>query len=529
MGDLILNAIALAFVLDCDELVFQMFVPQRTWALQARLEPIPVPMQPLTAKLGSWFIPLARALLVSGVLVLVYFLVLTPFHWRLQQANYILCSGDLDFVYAESSATGLVHVARSKDFETSSEDWTYVEQVVLQVASDARGRVNLSSGHGWEVPTKLKDSLSSMGGEGFVVPAQIEIGAESMSLAVFSTAAFGEIVEMQSWTTEVAAESLPCADLGVQQSASAALGRLRLIAGDPNISDCSDVPWQYCSQLNMTQLRALCPARCSCHRAPGDGALTGFFGHPKYGCPAQCASLVGAYSEQEYLALTGEYSNYSAVCADLQPDLWIYSDSCANTEGDTGDKYGEYCDEDRYDTATTVACTSGYYDDDDFSAQDMCCGCGGGDPGGAKSSMQCVDNLTAGCENMERAAFFWVLYVRGLFDYMLARTGFEEMLESNMLEPALNIPVGLHKDFVQYIMNGSMMQSFVDQSWEFMAGFDHPRNLTGCEYLTSWEFRMLLSIDLCSPDSFTSIQRLCPASCGCSPGSPPSQCPQECL
>lgn len=145
------------------------------------------------------------------------------------------------------------------------------------------------------------------------------------------------------------------------------------------------------------------------------------------------------------------------------------------------------------------------------------------------TSIQCVDNLTNGCQTMDRAAFFWVLYVMGLFEYLLERPGFEEMLEDNMNEPGLHIDQGMQADLMQYTLNGSMKDSLVDQSWEFMPGFDHPRDLEGCEFLTSWEFRMLLSIDLCSPDSFTSIQRLCPSSCGCGPGSPQSQCPIQCV
>ena len=127
------------------------------------------------------------------------------------------------------------------------------------MASQASGRVKLSTGHGWQVPSKLEGIIHSMDADSFAVPAQIQPVAESMAQAVFSTAAFGEILEMQSWTTDVAAESLPCADLGVLQSKHAALERLRLIVGDPSITNCGDVPWQYCSQLNMTQLRALCP------------------------------------------------------------------------------------------------------------------------------------------------------------------------------------------------------------------------------------------------------------------------------
>lgn len=48
--------------------------------------------------------------------------------------------------------------------------------------------------------------------------------------------------------------------------------------------------------------------------------------------------------------------------------------TCANTEGDATDVYGDGCD-DGYDEYPYWC---GIYDDSDFSSNDMCCGCGGG-------------------------------------------------------------------------------------------------------------------------------------------------------
>ncbi|CAK0838051.1 unnamed protein product [Prorocentrum cordatum] len=51
-----------------------------------------------------------------------------------------------------------------------------------------------------------------------------------------------------------------------------------------------------------------------------------------------------------------------------------------------------------------------------------------------------------------------------------------------------------------------------------MRDVPHPRCLTGCDYLASYEVRLLLNADLCSASEFSSIQFMCQVSCGCSLG-----------
>jgi len=280
----------------------------------------------------------------------------------------------------------------------------------------------------------------------------------------------------------------------------------------------------------MTRLRALCPEWCRCDRPPDRGAMTGFFGHAAYGCPVQCTSHVTAHSEYLYLEQNPSHTAISSdECADLSSDDWIFVAECGHTDyATTGDIDQDYCYHPVYNDSDNDACASGIYDDDDFTARDMCCGCGGGTSNGVMTSLQCSENLSDNCRLLDHSAFYWVLYVNGMFEYLEHRAGFGELLDKNLQKDALNIPSHLRDDLKESIRNGSMKRSLLDQTWDLMPGFGHPRDLRGCGFLTSWEFNLLLSIDLCSPDSFASIQRLCPVSCGCVPGSPKSQCPTEC-
>jgi len=525
IGDLILNAIALAFILDCDELLFEMFAPYRIASLQRHLEPIPV--KPAPWKYWPWAETFLKGLLISGIMFLIYGYVLAPFHWRLQQAHYIMCSGDTDFVYAVNSASGMVHVAKSKAYEAGN--WTYVEKVVLQAAQSA-SPLEVSSDHGWTLPSELQAIFGSTDEEANIESGEYQVS--TLSNATFHTGDFDRVSDMQTWTTDVSAQFLPCSDLGAGIK-DAVLNKLRLVVDDPTILSCQDVDWRLCSQQDMSELRALCPVMCNCNLPSDRGAITGFFGHPKFGCPVQCASQVAANSERYYLEHLGD--DYDLKCADLESDDLIYTGGeCVDSDWNSdGDKFGETCWADKYwegNHANPSHPCKGSHDDSDFTAGTMCCDCGGGiTTNSSLSSYSCSQDLGDDCFWIGSVARFWMLYVNGLFEYLTSQKGFEDMIMDSLEDDILPIQAQHYDMLVDYIVTGRMKQSLLEHDWKFAPQLDHPRNLVGCEYLTSWEFKLLLNVDLCSPQSFASIQRLCPKSCGCGSGSSMRECPMQCV
>merc|ERR1711894_375470 len=65
-------------------------------------------------------------------------------------------------------------------------------------------------------------------------------------------------------------------------------------------------------------------------------------------------------------------------------------------------------------------------------------------------------------------------------------------------------------------------------NFTIMEGTPHPRGYEYCDFLTSYEIRYLLSIDLClEGDSYTSLRLICPSSCECVQV-PSIQCPWTC-
>ena len=54
-------------------------------------------------------------------------------------------------------------------------------------------------------------------------------------------------------------------------------------------------------------------------------------------------------------------------------------DACFDTDAGALDTNGNGCDWSGYSPDSPLYCTTGYQDDGDFTAMDMCCGCGGGE------------------------------------------------------------------------------------------------------------------------------------------------------
>eukprot|EP00747_Dinoflagellata_sp_TGD_P146993 gnl/TRDRNA2_/TRDRNA2_176749_c0_seq4.p1 gnl/TRDRNA2_/TRDRNA2_176749_c0~~gnl/TRDRNA2_/TRDRNA2_176749_c0_seq4.p1 ORF type:complete len:512 (-),score=43.93 gnl/TRDRNA2_/TRDRNA2_176749_c0_seq4:104-1510(-) len=111
LRDLILDAVALAFIMELDEMIYGVMVPRRTRVLLENVEPLPDPKRSSYKGLGF------RS--VCGVFALVVYIWL--FIEACVQPNadtYLaivqeLCGGDLDFVYKVHPATGLVVSAPS--------------------------------------------------------------------------------------------------------------------------------------------------------------------------------------------------------------------------------------------------------------------------------------------------------------------------------------------------------------------------------------------------------------------------------
>jgi hypothetical protein len=309
LQDLLLDTLALGFILDIDELLFSVLTPARVLRLHRRMRPVPLtPMQTLRdAGCGSartkscicakavvsfsrW-IPVqsvATAVGLACFLVMVFFDMVSPITVNLQVAADILCEGRHDFVYSIAPDTTMVHAARTPGIMqedlgqrlAEGRSHSYMENTVLQMTELHRplgeteiGRQLLQNF--WPDGTKAGQIWNNDAD----LPLSIEDAeaTESGYLAVRS-AFLG--------TVAAAASTQRCRDI----SAGLAQDRLAIealisSATEGHLTDCNDsrlasaVHW-----ANMTQLRALCPQSSNCSNP------WYFFSHADWGCPPDCKS-----------------------------------------------------------------------------------------------------------------------------------------------------------------------------------------------------------------------------------------------
>ena len=98
IGELLLNAVALEFVLNMDELIFEALAPSRVLRLVDAAKPLPVPRVLGHHWRGFDLRALVTLLAVSSTLAAFVFGVLIPNIATLTRASDALCGGDVDFV-----------------------------------------------------------------------------------------------------------------------------------------------------------------------------------------------------------------------------------------------------------------------------------------------------------------------------------------------------------------------------------------------------------------------------------------------
>jgi len=174
---------------------------------------------------------------------------------------------------------------------------------------------------------------------------------------------------------------------------------------------------------------------------------------------------------------------------------FAFHGGCADSNRETQvDKMGNDC------TVYTMGLSRcGEEDDDDFRASEVCCACGGGRQD-VKSTLQCFEKFEESCWHLPPKALAWLLYVRGLFDYSMSKPGFQDGVANVVREDYAGIAISedMQNTLVQHISTGAMGRALANGSWDLMPGLPHPRGLTGCAFLTSYEITSLLNLDLCA-------------------------------
>jgi len=248
LDDLILNAMALGFVMDLDEMLFA-FVPPKVRSAVQGAEPLPLGR--FCKRLSPSYIrPLFLSVVAGAMALSVNYLFLDVLS-RMQLARDTICGGKTSFVYALDPSTGVVllgDTASSADVNASSCSF----RAVLQ-ASDLQ----------------LMELAEKLSWDNSWVPDN-----ETMALSTVR-----ELVEVYNFmSSDTAHGFLDCEDLLEDYPY---LASIRETTRQKLIGDCSDLVDQ-CSDYVV---RTFCPSTCQC-----DSLYSGIF--ERYGCSSSCNDML---------------------------------------------------------------------------------------------------------------------------------------------------------------------------------------------------------------------------------------------
>jgi hypothetical protein len=466
MEDLVLNAMALSFILSIDEEFFETFLPRRVQTLIHNLEAAPLNEGRRARRLPAME-ALAVLIAVLAGLGAAYVLVMDPFLSRLEQSRDILCSGQLDFVFSHNSASDVVHVTQS----AREPGITETERTVLQVAQPLLG-----TDANWNVDSSLV--ALARGGQARVAvgpPAQATALAPSLDDAGFQEDSFDLVAQMSGLPVAEAAGLLPCSDFSTGLSLEWSRQTLREISGDSSMNKCDDLHWNgkpwLCGMANSTSLRALCPFTCACRQ--GILAWAGAFVTPGFGCPAECSKIPGQMWEK--------------VMGNLYP-----------------------CE----DTAPGNFTGQGSYKPYIYQLMSMTF---------PHLNLHFSNYFQLYIQGVKEYITGEPLLAQGVSG------GVEAMSWSEVYAPG-GVPTltpSQKESLVSHVLTGRIFDDIAAGIWNLFPGTPHPRNLTGCAYLASTEVVMAINTNLCEEDgAIASIRPWCPVACGCEGAQP--GCPLAC-
>eukprot|EP00930_Biecheleria_cincta_P020072 TRINITY_DN15169_c0_g1_i7.p1 TRINITY_DN15169_c0_g1~~TRINITY_DN15169_c0_g1_i7.p1 ORF type:complete len:925 (+),score=119.71 TRINITY_DN15169_c0_g1_i7:61-2835(+) len=509
MTDLLLNAMALTFVLDIDDILFFLLAPRRVQSLVRNLEPLPTgksPMQTLTGL--PWLGCMLKLMLVGTLLFVIDLQLLQPVFGRIAQAKDILCSGNTDFVYSTHPLTGTIIVTRTADDSATS--WSTKALSVLQVASP---RIEVA--YGWEPTEKQLSASRSTPEETSRLPPGGSWHAE------LDPSMFDYIMQLSSKSAEQLSAERTCNDLSNTDALHSQLVMATRNESFPYISSCSETK-DLCALPSMSVVRFLCPMTCECGTFPSP--KSGLFGSPKFGCPNQCGMRAAAL--QSMRASTGTappcldagseyFSGQRSICYYLAPGAWLVP-FLAHAIGNAS--VG-----DEIDGATLDLVLAAFHKSDisfdiaglvvqDIISLAPCPGPGAGElatgRGMSSNGRKLIYSALAGLRDESRSTLH--TRVAALFAF----SGDREV-NASRTEEAVNS-----------LVDGTLINELQAGNWNIVGGSAHPRGLTDCAFLTSFEIVFVWNIDVCDT-KYNSLRSICPVSCGCQT-LPSVQCPPTC-
>eukprot|EP00930_Biecheleria_cincta_P105897 TRINITY_DN9898_c0_g1_i1.p1 TRINITY_DN9898_c0_g1~~TRINITY_DN9898_c0_g1_i1.p1 ORF type:complete len:830 (-),score=75.52 TRINITY_DN9898_c0_g1_i1:154-2598(-) len=305
MTELILNAVALNFVLDIDEMLYDVFVPRRAHAMLANLQPLHLPPAMTerwtAAGVHFWF----KAGMAFAVIAAINISWLDPFFGRIDQAAKILCTGNTHFVAYPNPSTGVVEATVSSELDDGFQ-WKPRDYSVLEMAHP-----ELQAKFGWNPSEGLLQASRLTNHSGRIIPVGSALTGE------FQKFGFREIRDLMTASAEELSRREVCLDEYAAGSKSEFRRIARLLSGNSSVSSCQDVA-HLCNKLEFNAVRQLCPFTCGCIVPFENSSRSGMFTSSSYGCVEMCTTLWRRMNEDFMYA-----SNTSYACVDTPVRKWV--------------------------------------------------------------------------------------------------------------------------------------------------------------------------------------------------------------
>jgi hypothetical protein len=272
MSDLLLNAMALGFVLEIDELMYEVFCPGRIKRLTATVAPLTVVLGSAHARLiRGGFMPVLFRLVTSGTILALFCInMLQPQLKIMQDVLDELCGGNRNFVYVANKASGIVHFTQTIHLEENCDGKIcYDEGYTKTAVNELKNTKSLDAPISPPLLYSMKDSWTLLN--------RHFASDRSFALSQMQCIDHTDMEQLQErYHSNVT--------LSVWQLISRVY--LQRQFSNASIMDCKNVNKSLCNVYTNSVLRALCPIHCGC-----DEAWSGLvFGTSKYGCPQMCDS-----------------------------------------------------------------------------------------------------------------------------------------------------------------------------------------------------------------------------------------------
>jgi len=264
--DMVLNAMALCFVMDLDEMLFETVVPSPTRFIVSDLEPLPRRGFPHWR--GTSCSPFITMVLCSAVVSIVMLQVVNPNLETMLEVEGKLCDHNIDFVLDRHNELGFV------------------------------------AGFTTEVPGEAGQGLNTMEA-GFReiisgVQPPVVMGANYTNVAYTEKAFFSNVISWSAaeWTKNIG--STTCSDSDFSYTPLWIVAALRQQTGIKNFSSCKVLAGNItkCASYWTPIVRIYCPETCGCNAVYPSLFLSG----PSGGCPREKCRLRRDYTNEQALA-----------------------------------------------------------------------------------------------------------------------------------------------------------------------------------------------------------------------------------